>query len=50
MTKITVSDSMTNLLTESFANHQIVLSNSGSLISNQEKKAGKIVLIHHNAH
>ena len=40
---------MTNLMTESFANHQIVLENSGSLISNPGKTAYKIGLIHHNA-
>ncbi len=40
---------MTNLLTESFANHPIVLENPGSLISNPGKTNGKIGLIHHNA-
>ena len=49
MTKITVSNSMTNLLTESFATPQFVLKNPGSLISNPGKKAGKIGLIHYNA-
>lgn len=40
---------MTNLFTESFATHQIVPENSGSLISNPGKTAYKIGLIPRNA-
>ena len=40
---------MTNLLTESFANHSIVLENPGSLFSNPGKTSGTIDVIDHNA-
>ena len=40
---------MTNLSAKSFAGHQIVSENPGSLISGQGKTGGIIFLTHHNA-